>query len=164
MKPTIIFTVGPPGAGKSTYAEALAGPDVLRLERDRFREAIFGSRRSYHDAVAKDRRLSFMVGSTMFSCMSASLQERLHNTIIISDTNIYWDAVKRFHTLAQKYGAKVIVALFPTPLDALIERNETRPEEHRVPVDVITKMHQDLGQSFPWWKNSGLVDEVKEFS
>lgn len=147
-------------------------PNVLRLERDRFRESLYGSRRHYWDMAAKSdrvhRMMSAVIGSSMCKAMDAAVQQGLHNTIVLSDTGFGWSSVESFHKRARGYGMKVVVYLFDVPLSVLIARNQSRPEGHRIPhdllIDAFSKIH-DTGEHphDRWWLDPKKVDELIRF-
>lgn len=67
----LTITIGCPGSGKSTWADENLPPTTLRLERDRFREALFGNRRAYHDSPIDHIERSHVVTEAMCAAMEA---------------------------------------------------------------------------------------------
>lgn len=143
MTSELIVTVGPPGAGKSTWADANLPPNCLRLERDRFREVMWGSRQAYQDDDFTEK--SFVLGTTMFH--AGKLWPR-HRPIALTDTGVYWNSVKRFWQLRPKHR----IVVFDTPDDVLWQRNETRPVDHRVPPDVLKLFIAAFRDPNAWWR------------
>lgn len=159
------ITVGVPGCGKSTYA-AKHFTNALRLERDMFREALFGSRTAVHRADPdKAKVMSLIVGTSMHRAMSTALVSRAFEQVALTDTGLAWNAVKRFHNLARHHGAEIEVVYFDVPWETILERNRLRPEGHRVPEDVLKRFWRmqhglPLGDKiYPkWWEDRTLVD------
>lgn len=138
----IIITVGCPGAGKSTWAANLP-TGTLRLERDMFRELLWGSRQSYHaDQMEHKNRV---IVSAMVAAARAWPMDR---PIALTDTGIHWSAVAPFAPLRSEPE----IVVFDVPLDVLIERNKTRDEAHRVPEQVIRDFHTAMHAPDAWWR------------
>lgn len=140
----LTITVGCPGAGKSTWADANLPPGTLRLERDRFRECMWGSRQAYHSDPTDARSKSYALGSAMSAAGRAWPQDR---PIALTDTGIHWNAVKRFMGLRPVHR----VLVFDPPWDVLTERNESRPEAHRVPLQVLRDFYDAMHRPDAWW-------------
>lgn len=167
---TFTITVGIPGSGKSTFADRKFA-HALRLERDRMREALFGSRIAYHQACSADpalsQPLSYLVGSTMARAMRTALDGGIYRDVILSDTGVVWDSVKRFWRLARDRHMRVNVVYFDVPWDTLQERNATRSEEHRLPEDVLKRFFR-LREGLPmgdevnerWWLDPNRVNSL----
>ena len=92
----LTITIGAPGAGKSTWADKNLPGHVLRLERDRFREALFGSRRAYHESMIERGDRSLVVTS----CMLAAMEAWPYPACAVADTGLRYEAVSPFIDLA----------------------------------------------------------------
>jgi len=141
----LIITVGAPGAGKSTWAEENLPKDCLRLERDRVREAFWGSRAAYHADPLQQKRKSFLLGRVMFD---TAMMWPYNRPIALTDTGIYYNSVERFLHLRPRLR----IVVFDTPPSVLHERNQTRPEGHRVPESFLNKCIADMSASVAWWR------------
>lgn len=149
---TVIFTVGPPGSGKTSWAGFLHGRrDAIVIERDAFRIALFGSKVNYfrfRNDIKIYRRNSFIVGSAMASAMRAALDDSTVSTVVLCDTNIHYSSVERFVGIAERHPkTDMKVVRFDVPWSELKLRNETRPIQDRIPID-------DLVDSFKAFHNS----------
>lgn len=141
----IIITVGCPGAGKSTWAETNLPAQTLRLERDRFREMLWGSRQAYHNDTLDQRTKSRIIGEAMHAAARHWPADR---PIALTDTGIHWSAIERFAPLR----ANPEIVVFDVQWKTLVERNSTRPLEHQVPHDVLKQFHDAMYDSKAWWR------------
>lgn len=146
---SLFITVGAPGAGKSTWAEGHLGPLTLRLERDRFREALFGSRRAYHDHGFARPTKSMVVTDAMMAAMRAW---PCHDWAV-TDTGLIYGAVSPFINFARTRNATVIIVLFNRSREYLRRINKTRPVEQRIPPALLEDMINDFESEEAWWKN-----------
>lgn len=149
----ITFTIGPPGAGKSTWADKHLSKECLRIERDRFREALFGSRKAYWEHPVPRRVRSLAVGSAMYQAAKAWPR---HLPIAMTDTCIHWRTVKNFWNLRSSRR----LVIFKTSLETLLERNLTRPEEHRLPEDDVRTYYQDFINPEAWFQKVRIGVDV----
>jgi len=145
-----IVTVGCPGSGKSTWADEYCAtrPYVLRLERDKFREAIFGSRQAYQEHPLHYSNKSRVVTPAMLGALRAGYH--WYKEVLLSDTGIHWRNVEPFYN---ELRIQPTVKLFDLSLKTLLERNSKRPEEHKVPESVIQNFYADMQTpGNQWWK------------
>lgn len=155
-------TVGAAGSGKSTYADTRCG-DALRLESDRFREAIFGGRRPYHDACAASPQtaaeLKALIRDLMLRTMKTVLRCGVRQDVVLSDTCLEWGAVEPFWKLARERRMEIVVVYFDVSWATLVERNDARPPEHRIPADVLEDQYGRFqgGARGRWWLEESLV-------
>jgi predicted kinase len=147
---SLIITIGVPGSGKSTWADKFCAenPTYLRLERDRFREAIFGSRRAYHEHPLDREVRSDIITQAMLGAMRAWPDDNF----VLSDTGLLRRAVDPFAYLASEYGIPIKLKLFDVSDDIIRERNRTRTEEHRIPDDVLESCIAGFRADDAWWK------------
>jgi predicted kinase len=159
-------TVGVAGSGKSTYATQQCG-DALRLESDRFREAIFGNRRYYHDACATSPQtaaaLKSLLRDLMLWTMQTVLRVGAREDVILSDTCLDWSAVEPFWNLARERGMEIVVVYFDVSWATLVHRNEARSAEHRIPADVLEDQYgrcQGRAGAQRWWLDPSRMDRL----
>lgn len=143
----LIITVGPPGAGKSTWAEKNLPPHTLRLERDRFRECLFGSRRAYHNSpLSRDER-----SLVVTEAMRAAMQHWPHPSFAITDTALRYDSIEPF--LRECFDLNVTLVIFERSWEWIKHVNETRPEAHRIPDDILSEMFALHNDPDAWWRH-----------
>jgi predicted kinase len=152
----LTITVGPPGSGKSTWADANMTPTTLRLERDRMRVALFGTRRAYHEHPMPREARSLVVTEAMIGAMA----NWPHDDIILSDTGLELSAVDPFIALAKNYEIGVQIRLFVVPSEVLHERNRTRPEEQRIDPALLDEMIAKQFVDKPWWQELDLPMQI----
>jgi predicted kinase len=146
----LAVTIGCPGSGKSTWADTNLPLTTCRLERDRFRECIFGSRRAYHEHLFERSFLSRVVTQSMGAAMSNWPVEEW----AITDTGLDWPAVAPFVEYATGVGAEVVLVVFDRPWELLAERNTTRDEEHRIPHDILVERFERFNDPEAWWRHA----------
>lgn len=153
IDPGFIITIGCPGAGKSTWAEKNLDERTLRLERDRYRECIFGTRRAYHESPISKEARSTLITQTM-------LQSMIYwpwREYALTDTGLFWHSVAPFVHHAQRTETPIRLVIFETPADTLRERNITRQEEHRIPDDLLEAMIAEFEKPDAWWRDSSFT-------
>lgn len=163
---TLTITVGLPGSGKSTYADTHFA-HALRLERDRMRECLFGDRHRYHGELASKPDLALLIGPTMHKAMRTALKYSIYEDVVLSDTGLAWNAVKRFHELARAKRMAINVVYFDLSWGEVLDRNASRPETHRVPVTVLERFWRmqhamPLGDEVneQWWLDPRKVNQL----
>ena len=67
-----------------------------------------------------------------------------HPVIIIDNTNICREHAKPYIDMARAYGYEIQVIRVECPLEVAIARNLDRPEDRRVPPEVIIKMYAQM--------------------
>lgn len=151
----MISSIGSPGAGKSTFFDRIENPEWLRLERDRFREALFGTRRRFWDSAVPYSVRSNAVRRAMMATMFAWP----HFKVFLTDTGGTYKQINEFYSPLCRYygdkkGAKLPLTLivFEVSLNTLIERNESRPAEHRVPELLLMDKYEDTYGPGAWWR------------
>lgn len=158
---TMTFTVGLPGSGKSTYADKHY-EHALRLEHDKFREAMFGDRKVYWKLIETNPDLRRLIGPTMFRAMTMSMTYDIFQDVILSSTNLKWDSVKNFHKLARDFGMKIEVVYFDLTWDELMKRNETRGPGKAVAMDFMEQAWTTFTGAGErrWWHDPLKVDSL----
>lgn len=136
IKQKLIVTRGIQGSGKSTWAKEYCEENIasIRIERDMLRKQLFN-----HDKRG-------LLPKEHEDYITQAQTERIHHylsvgwTVVISDTNL--GSVQKFVDLAKEYGVEFELKVFDTPVEVCIERNAARPEQDRVPEEVIRKAYK----------------------
>lgn len=147
----LTITIGCPGSGKSTWAEENLPGSTLRLERDRYRECLFGSRRNYHSHPFDPSLKSEAITQSMLAAMIYWPTPDW----AVTDTGLQEKSVKPFIDHAQRCDEAIELIIFNRPLDLLLERNRNRIPEHQVPEDILVDFHDKFFlPDDVWWKQS----------
>jgi len=146
----LIITIGCPGAGKSTWADKNLSPDTLRLERDRFREALWGSRRAYHDSTIDREVRSRVITQTMLSAMESW---PIHDWAV-TDTGLAYEAVQPFIYMAGRLRQEIKLIIVERKPDFLLTCNRIRPHAHRIPEEILLAKIAEFEDPNAWWRKS----------
>jgi predicted kinase len=136
--------VGAPGAGKSTFANALADSEnAFIISGDNVRAELYGSEQTQGDWIDIQERIEELVS------------ESCGIPVILDGTHYRSSYRKEAIALLRSYGYDQIEAVVINPdLDTCIMRNANR---HRgVPRHVIVTMHQKLQSSLPFIDSDGF--------
>jgi predicted kinase len=140
----LVLCRGIPASGKSTWAKTwvTAGENRVRVNRDDIRMQMFGKPFGVNEFV-----VTKVEDAMVLKALKCGM------SVVVDDTNIKHEYVKRFASIADMCGVPVQVKTFDIELDEAIRRNQARADAGGafVPVDVIQKMHQAL-------RSSGEVD------
>lgn len=137
MKQKLIVTRGIPGSGKSTFAREWVAEDPenrRNSERDIIRVDLF----KYEKRNKLPNHIEDEVTRVQDEQIKGWLS--LGHSVIVSDTNL--SNLQRFRDMAIAFGAAFEVIEFNTPLEVCLQRNSERPENERIPEEVIIKMHK----------------------
>lgn len=140
----IIFTVGCPGSGKTTWAKDKQDTspigEVIRLNRDDIRENLFGNR--YHISYGGKHMKQYeeLVTSVQINTCNSILALNKDVTIIFDDTNADYKRLMQLMKMYNSSNCKVEIVYFTdTPLETCLERNSKRAR--KVPEDIIRNMY-----------------------
>jgi predicted kinase len=129
----LILLVGPPAAGKSSFARAWVSRGQIDADGvvscDAIRAELFGARvRLADDAV-------------VFAEMDSRVANRLAaaRPVIIDATNVRRPARTRMIDWARQYGRTVTALLFRVQGDVLLRRNAARTGQARVPAEDVLR-------------------------
>ena len=129
----LLITRGLPGAGKTTFARKLQ-PGVVRVNRDDLRRMLHGRRLFTQWAEAQ-------VTNAQRAAVEALLRSRTN--VIVDDTNLRAETVRRWAELAARFGASFEVHDFTdVPLDECVRRDAARAADEQVGADAIRRMHE----------------------
>jgi predicted kinase len=126
-----LLLVGPPAAGKSSFAQAMADIGLIGeaaiVSCDAIREEIFGPDADPETADPQ-----------VFAHMDQLVRQRLNDglTVVVDATNVTSQARQRMIKWAMDAGRPVWVARFPVDLNALLYQNAHRSKI--LPASMVT--------------------------
>ena len=127
----LLITRGLPASGKTTFARKLQ-PGVLRVNRDDLRRMLHG-RRLYSEQAENQVTL------VQRGMVEALLRKGA--AVIVDDTNLRGETVRRWAALAAKYQASFEVHDFTdVPLEECLRRDAERDPADRVGAEGIRRM------------------------
>lgn len=120
--PELIYTVGLPGAGKTTWALArigAAGPgEMVRLNRDDLRRSMHGMP---HYLPITEQQVTLVQHAGIAALLGAGV------TVIVDDTNLDPEHTAALAAIAQHHNARLTVRDFTgVPVDECIARDLRR--------------------------------------
>lgn len=138
----VILTMGPPGCGKSTWANEFVrlNPGYYILTRDDFREKLFGldARNGYKYSKQREKAVSV----AQLGAAGELLNLEATKGIIVADTNLNPITVKNWKEVCEKRGFKFTTKEFHVPWTELVKRNNYRGDK-AVPIEVLRRMYAD---------------------
>jgi predicted kinase len=150
----VVATIGCPGSGKSTASLKLDPEKWITLTLDDFRTALWPPhRRVYWDVRAGDR--GPQAQATLRNLYTNSICAGLDNgwNLFLADTHIKPSAFMHNVDVIRSYGLVVKWKLFRTPYEIIMERNKTRPIDHRLPENVLEDLYKEMWREDAWWKS-----------
>jgi predicted kinase len=136
------------GSGKSTYAEMMAsqwasnidvGYDVVIRSTDEFWYSTDHPDDPYNFDIARIEEAHRWNQQRVIHDMQ---QETA--VIIVDNTNIKRWHVEPYIQMAQVFDYDIQVVRVDVPLEVAIKRQENRPEDRRVPEEMIRRMYEDM--------------------
>ena len=147
---TLTILRGLPGSGKSTWARKHVDSNTVIVSLDGLREMMAGGRQAWHETM--NPQLNRILVRQAHAIISDLLAKGVN---VISDSQhvnprFCVDEVQ----IAARHKAHVETFTFNTPLDVLLERNQTRPENDRVPEEYLRTQyetwHENLDHESRW--------------
>ncbi|WP_336324014.1 AAA family ATPase [Streptomyces lavendofoliae] len=144
--PAVIVLIGAAGSGKSTFATTRWGStQVLCL--DQYRALVAdsaGDRAATGDAVVLLQRV----------VLEARLRRGL--TCVIDATGTEAKFRAQYVQAARRHDVPAVALLMPMPLEECLARNAARPDERRVPEDVVRVQHRAATDARPYLSREGF--------
>lgn len=152
----LIFPVGIPGSGKSTWAKEILGHGKYSIvSSDDIRRQKWGSLRAAHDVTPEEKAKR---NGEVWDIFYRKVEDRLtHNVDTYADgTNLTKRARNRLIDISAKTGADLHVVVFDNIIQA-VQRNEEREYDQIVPKDVMDKFCTNYRESH--WEIFGGDEE-----
>lgn len=152
---TIHFTIGPPGCGKTTFANNMVRErsDIATVQLDGIRAALFGSKRAFWDNPSDDRRL---VVRKAYGILFKNLLKNTKLDIILPNTNLNVHFYDHAVALAAEFDCRIEVHVFDAvTLGELLERNAIRPMEDRLEPHIVEEYWQAFADPEAYWRKLG---------
>lgn len=137
--------IGPPGAGKSTFAA-----------RHFSRTEVVSS--DFCRALVSDDQNNMTVTPAAFRILHAIARERLRagRLALIDATNVKASSRKRLIAMARKFGRPAVAIAFDLPQELCLEWNAGRASR-TVPADVVRLHHQQMTDSIAQIGDEGFA-------
>ncbi|MFI1312804.1 AAA family ATPase [Streptomyces albidoflavus] len=131
----LLVLIGASGAGKSTLARTWPASQVLSLD------ALRGT-------VSDDPGDQSATGDAA-DVLKLILERRMARKLntVIDATNLDQAVRVELVTAAKRHGMPAVAVIFATPLPVCLERQRPRPDNRRVPEDVVRSQHQAMVHS-----------------
>lgn len=160
----VVATIGAPGSGKSTLSHTLDPNEWLVLTLDDWRAALWPPhRRVYWDVRAGPR--DKQAQSVLHDVQIAAIESGLSNgwNLFLADTHVNPKAFLQYVRTIRWFGIQIKWKFFDIPKEVILERNKTRPPEHRLPEEVLERIHTDLWKEDAWWRQipSDQIEIIK---
>ena len=140
----LILTVGIPGSGKSTWAQALAAQKAAKREHYQIISTDCNRAQLYGDEAIQGEWME--IRSTLIDSLKSARQSMLQGqtaAVIYDATNAVRRQRREFVQMARQCDyAPLIAAWIDTPLAVCLQRNAVRSRQ--VPPHIIEKMHRRL--------------------
>ena len=137
MSKELVILIGPPGSGKTTYAQSVVfeDPNWVRVNRDDFRIQLTGTYSPSND-----------IESLITKIQNSTIEHALTKyNVIVDNTHLKLQYIKE---IVNKFKDKAIIKVKIIGQDLslldLIERNNKR--EKKVPNDVLSRMYKQFQQ------------------
>lgn len=147
---TLTILRGLPGSGKSTWARKHVDANTVIVSLDGLREMMAGGRQAWHETMNPQlNRILVRQAHTIISDLLAK------GVNVISDSQhvnprFCVDEIR----IAARHKAHVETITFNVPLAELLERNQSRPENDRVPEEYLRTQyetwHENLNHDSRW--------------
>ncbi|MGW2777274.1 AAA family ATPase [Streptomyces olivaceoviridis] len=131
----LIVLIGASGAGKSTLARTWPASQVLSLD-------------TLRGMVSDDPGDQSATGDAA-DVLKLLLERRMARKLntVIDATNVEQGVRAELVMAAKRHGMPTVAVIIATPLDVCLERQGPRPDNRRVPEDVVRAQHQAMVHS-----------------
>ena len=144
----IICLVGPPGAGKSTLSKAFEeGLNAKTVSLDRH---FYDSDGIYRWDEQRDKEAWKSLVHELETVLAFQARPNVAQTpIVIDDIFFYLPRREEIIKLAMRHARPPVALYLATPASECVRRNAARPEDRRIPKDVVKRMAKDIAYPTP---------------
>ena len=153
QQPRVVFTVGCSGTGKTVWARSQQNPQTALLSLDDFRVMLCGSKRAYWEG-SENRARSESIRAAMHDAHLFTLNSLLDRglNVIMHNTHLSPSSFVREWQACLSRGIEPRFKLFDSDLEFLKLRNSQRPEEDRIPDDLVEAQFDAFTHRDAWWR------------
>lgn len=145
-KVNVVIMIGVAGSGKSTYIENIrknTSKVTFSFESDYYRKIMYGS---LEEGNNHNKEVFERMNEEFFGMIEWCNNLEVESTIFHDATNLNRRKRRNLYTQIKrlKCDTKVTAVVNFASMETLLENNNKRPEEKKVPVDVIENMYKTI--------------------
>jgi len=164
---TLVITRGLPGSGKTTWAKEQQmiapeyGDNLARVNRDNLRKELYPERGqefyAHPDRSARELNITKVQHERIRSLLLAGVD------VVVDDTNLPIRRCRELMRIAEDTGSIFVEQRFELSPEQCISRQFHRPEDERVPENVIRDMHRRFFPLAYLPRESGLSSKATPY-
>lgn len=139
----LVFPVGIPGSGKSTWAKTMLGRGMYSIiSSDDIRRDLFGSLRAAHDVTPEEKKKR---NGQVWDVFYRRVEDQLRHSVdtYADGTNLRQSARDHLYEIAKRTGSQIHCIIFDNAKQAWA-RNELRDDDLIVPFEVMSAFHHQF--------------------
>lgn len=165
--PRVVATIGCPGSGKSTMSLSYDPSEWLVLTLDDWRSALWPPHRRVYWEVRGTKK-GPQAQRVLHDVQTYAIRSGLRNgwNLFLADTHVNPKAFYEYVAEVRKANVLIEWKFLDVPKDVILERNQTRPVDQRLPDDILERIYNDLWKEDAWWRQipSEQIEFIKDTS